>query len=134
MNQEINYSKGVLDSYRIKLDVIGDLERMGFGINELRMLYDTLMEIGRENNTENKTFEQIKKEFFDDLKNYDEILRSRNERDRLQQEIKNLEIQLEKEKEKYNAYPKVIESIEKLSNARIYENDIIKIDNIIINC
>ena len=44
------------------------------------------MEIGRENNTENKTFEQIKKEFFDDLKNYVEILGSRNERDRLKNE------------------------------------------------
>ena len=58
------------------------------------------MEIGRENNTNNKTFEQIKKEFFDDLKNYDEILGSRNERDRLQKEIKNLEIQLRKRKRK----------------------------------
>jgi DNA repair ATPase RecN len=77
LNQQINYSKGLVDSYRIKLDVIGELERMGFGINELRMIYYTLMEIGRENinnNINNKTFEQIKKEFFDDLKNYDEIL------------------------------------------------------------
>jgi hypothetical protein len=40
---------------------------MGFGINELRTIYNTLMEIGRENinnNINNKTFEQIKKEFF----------------------------------------------------------------------
>jgi DNA repair protein SbcC/Rad50 len=133
LNQEINYSKDLLDSYRIKLEIIEKLETMGFGIKELKILYDTLMEIGRENinNINNKTFEQIKKEFFDDLKNYDEILRSRNKKDRLQQEIKNLEIQLEKEKEKYNAYPKVIESIQKLSKARIYENDIIKIENII---
>ncbi|HJU59065.1 MAG TPA: helix-turn-helix domain-containing protein [Nitrososphaeraceae archaeon] len=133
LNQEINYRKGVLDSYRIKLDVIGELERMGFGINELRILYDTLMEIGRENinNTNNKTFEQIKKEFFEDLKNYDEILGSRKEKDRLQNEIKNLEMQLIKEKERYNAYPKVIESIERLSNAGIYENDILAIDKIV---
>jgi predicted nucleic acid-binding Zn-ribbon protein len=74
LNQEIISSKGLLDSYRIKLDVIGELERFGFGINELRILNDTLMEIGRENNTNNKTFEHIKKEFFDDLKSYDEIL------------------------------------------------------------
>ena len=132
LNQEISSSKGQLDSYRIKLDVIGELERMGFGINQLKILYDTLMEIGRENNTNNnKTFQQIKKEFFDDLNSYDEILGSRNERDRLQSEIKNLEMQIIKEKEKYNAYPKVIQSIQRLSNARIYENDIIKIENII---
>src|SRR5215213_2180741 len=100
---------------------------MGFGINELRNLYDTLMEIGRENNTENKTFEQIKK-FFEDLKGYEEVIRSRNERDKLQDDIKNLERHIIKEKENYNAYPKVIESIQRLSNSGIYENDIIKIE------
>ena len=34
---------------------------------------DTL-KIGRENNINNKTFEQIKKVFFDALKSYDELL------------------------------------------------------------
>ena len=64
-------------------------------------------------------------------KTYDEILRSRNERDRLQSKIKNLEMQLIHEKEKYNAYPKVIQSIQKLSNTGINESDIIKLENII---
>lgn len=131
LNQEINSRKGLLDYYRIKSDIAEDLERMGFGINELRVLYDTLMEIGRENNTENKTFEQIKKEFFDDLKSYDEILASRKEKDRLKNEIKNLENQLLKEKERYSSYPKVIESIERLSHAGISENDILTIDKIV---
>jgi hypothetical protein len=131
LNQEINSRKGLLDSYRIKSDIAEDLERMGFGINELRVLYDTLMEIGRENKTENKTFEQIKKEFFDDLKSYDEILASRKEKDRLKNEIKNLENQLLKEKERYSSYPKVIESIERLSHAGISENDILTIDKIV---
>ena len=131
LNQEINSRKELLDSYRIKSDIAEDLERMGFGINELQVLYDTLMEIGREKNTENKTFEQIKKEFFDDLKNYDEILGSRKEKDRLKNEIKNLEMQLIKEKERYNSYPKVIASIERLSHAGISENDILTIDKIV---
>ena len=39
-NKEINYSKGVLNSYRIKLDTIEKLEIMGFGINELRIYFD----------------------------------------------------------------------------------------------
>ena len=66
------------------------------------------------------------------LKRYDEILGSLNKRDRLQSEIKNLEMQIIKEKkERCNAYPKVIQSIQRLSNARIYENDIIKIDKIV---
>ena len=114
LNQEINSRKGLLDSYRIKSDIAEDLQRMGFGINELRNLYDALMEIGRENNTENKTFEQIKKGFFYDLKNYVELLGSRNERDRLKNEITNLGLQLSKERERCSAYPKVIHSLERL--------------------
>ena len=67
LNQDINSGKELLDSYRIKLEIIEKLETMGFGIKKLKILYDTLMEIGRENidnHTNNKTFEQIKKEFF----------------------------------------------------------------------
>jgi hypothetical protein len=56
------------------------LERMSFGINELRVLYYTLIEIERENN--NKSLDEIKREFFNDLKNYDVVIRSRNERER----------------------------------------------------
>ena len=46
-----------------ELEVIEKLETMNFGISELKILYDTLMEIGTENNTENKTFEQKKRIF-----------------------------------------------------------------------
>jgi chromosome segregation ATPase len=109
LNQEINYCKGLLDSYKIKLDIIYELERMDFGINELRVLFNTLNEIGRENN---KSLDEIKKEFFHDLKNYHEIISSRKKRDRLQSEIKNLEMQMIKERDRYDSYPKVIESIE----------------------
>jgi hypothetical protein len=35
----------------------------------------------------------------------------------------NLEILKIKKRERYNSYPKVIESIERLSNAEIYEDD-----------
>ncbi|HJT83699.1 MAG TPA: hypothetical protein VJ697_04380 [Nitrososphaeraceae archaeon] len=35
LNQEIDYRKELLDSYRIKLEIAKNLERMGFGINEL---------------------------------------------------------------------------------------------------
>ena len=42
LNQEINYCKGLLDSYKIKLDIISELERMDFGINELRVLFNNL--------------------------------------------------------------------------------------------
>jgi hypothetical protein len=49
----------------------------------------------------------------------------------LKNEIKNLENQLIKEKERYNSYPKVIGSIERLSQAGISEDDILTIDKIV---
>ncbi len=61
LNQDINYNKDLLDSYRIKLCIIEEMERMDFGINELRILFNTLNEIGRENN---KSLAEIKKRFF----------------------------------------------------------------------
>jgi hypothetical protein len=131
LNIDINYYKGLLNTYTIKIDILDKLEIMGFGINELQILYDTLTEINRENRDNNKTLDEIKKGFFNDLKNYNEVIRLRNERDRLETELKNLEMLKAKERERYNSYPKVIQSIERLSNARIYENDIIKIDNIL---
>ncbi len=36
-----------------------------------------------------------------------------------------------KEREKYNSYPKVIESITRLTGSRISEDDIVKIDKIL---
>lgn len=36
-----------------------------------------------------------------------------------------------KERERYNSYPKVIESRERLSNAEIYEDDFLAIDKIL---
>lgn len=60
LNQDLNYRKGLLDWYRIKLDIMEELDRMDFGINELRSLFNTLNEIGLENN---KSLDEIKKEF-----------------------------------------------------------------------
>ena len=72
-----------------------------------------LNEIGRENDY---TFDEIRNEFFDDVKNYEEVIGSRKEKERLKNELKTLEAQTMKEREKYNAYPKIIDSIIRLSS------------------
>ena len=90
LNQELNYRMGLLDSYTIKLDKLSELEIMEFGINELRILFNTLNEIGRENN---KSLDEIKKEFFDELKIYGKVIRFRKEIRRLQSELKSRDTQ-----------------------------------------
>ena len=76
-------------------------------------------------------FDEIKKKFFNDVKNYEEVIGSRKEIDRLKNELKNLEFQTMKEREKYIAYPAVIESLLRLTGSGISEQDIVKIDKIL---
>ena len=128
LNQDIDGQKDTLTYFKIKVDVINELEKRGFGINEFRTLISMLNEIGLENN---QNFDEVKKEFFDDVKNYEEVIGSRNEINRLKNELKILEVQTMNEREKYNAYPKIIESIIRLAGAGISETDIVKIDRIL---
>jgi hypothetical protein len=128
LNQDIGITKNILNYSKIKVDNLNEMDIMGFGINELRILNNMLNEIGGGNN---QSFDEIRKEFFADVKNYEEVVGSRREVDRLKNEHKSLEFQTMKEREKYNAYPKIIESIIRLAGAGILEDDIIKIDKIL---
>ena len=104
LNQDIDIEQNKLNSLKIKLDMINELEMMGFGIKEFRTLSNMLNEIGEDNK---ESFDGIRKKFFDDVKNYEEVIGSRKEIDRLKQELKDLEAQTMKEREKYNAYPQL---------------------------
>jgi DNA repair exonuclease SbcCD ATPase subunit len=128
LNQDIDRLQKDLTHFKIKLEIIEELELRGFNIKELRTLYNMLNEIGRENDL---TYDEIRNEFFKDVKNYEEVIGSRKEVDSLKNERKNLEVQIMKEREKYNSYPKIIESIIRLEGAGISEGDIIKIDEIL---
>jgi hypothetical protein len=128
LNQDIDLEQKILNSFIIKLEMINELEIMGFGIKEFRTLSNMLNELGDENN---ESFDGIRKKFFDDVKNYEEVIGSRKEIDRLKHELKNLEAQTMKEREKYNAYPKIIESIIRLVSAGMSEDDVVKIDKIL---
>jgi hypothetical protein len=128
LNQDIDRQQKIRNYFKIKLDIIDELEIRGFNIQELRTLINMLNEIGRENDC---TFDEIRNEFFNDVKNYEEVIGSRKEKDRLQKELKILEEETMKEREKHNSYPKVIESIIGLAGAGIYEPDIVKINKIL---
>lgn len=128
LNQEIHDNKNDLNYYKIKLDFLNELELRGFGIEELRTLINMLNEIGLEHNID---FEVIRKEFFDDVKNYEEVIGSRIEIERLKKELKILGAQIVKERKNYEAYPEVLDSIIRLGGSGISEEDIVKIDKIL---
>ena len=129
VNLEISAKEVSLSYFKIKIDLIDELQRMGFGNIELRSLITLLNEIGLENNL---NFNEIRKQFFHDVKNYEEVIGSRKEIDRLKDELKNLEMKTIKEREKFIAYPPVIEAILRLAGSGINEDDILKIDKILM--
>ena len=128
LEKDINFKKKDLSYFEVKLEHINELEMKGFGILELRTLFNILNEIGLE---KNQNFDVTIKNFFDDVKNYVEVIGSRIERDRLKNELKNLEIKNMKEREKYLAYPALIEALLRLAGSGIDELDMIKIDKIL---
>ncbi len=128
LTQEVNDQRNNLKLLKIKVDIFDELEMKGFGITELRTLINMLNEIGMEHH---QTFDEIRKKYFDDVKNYDEVIGSRIEIENLKKELKNLEIQRMKERQKYNAYPDVVESIIRLTGSGISEEDIVNIDKIL---
>ena len=79
LNQEINVQETNLSYFKIKIDIINELEIRGFGNTELRTLINMLNEIGREHNLD---FNDIRKKYFDDVKNYEEVIGSRMEIDK----------------------------------------------------
>ena len=97
LNQEIHDQKKNLNYYNIKIDILNELELRGFGIEEFRTLINMLNEIGLEHNI---NFDEIRKKYFDDVKNYEEVIGSRNEIERLKKELKILEFQTMKERAK----------------------------------
>ena len=97
MKQDIKVKKIILSYLKIKLNFLDELEIIGFGINEFRTLYYLLNEIGLENNLE---FDVIIKQFFDDVKNYEEVIGARKEIDNLKNERKILEDQNSERKRK----------------------------------
>ena len=128
LNQDIDREQKVLNYVKLRLKIFDELEIMGFNIPKLRDLYNLLNEIGRENDF---TIDQIIDKFFDDVKNYEEVIGSRKEIDKLKNELKILENKTMKERENYIAYPTVIEAMLRLAGSGIYEQDIIKIDKIL---
>ena len=129
LNKEIDDQKNNLNYMIIKVEIINELEYRGFGITELRILINIINEIGLEHKQD---YDEIRKVFFEDVKkNYGEVIGSRKEIDRLKKELKILEELTMKEREKYNSYPKVIESIRRLAGSRISEEDIVYIDKIL---
>ena len=107
-----------------KADVYNELENAGFGVEELKRLLDTIMNIARSNQISHWT---VVRKFFSDIETqYDSMLGFENAKDKLIAEIKVLEEKREKELENLKNQPFTSHIIMELLRIGLNETDILQ--------
>ena len=115
---------------QLKLSEIQQLEEIGIGIKELQALYNRITEIARENNIpSNIAMDKL----LDDLKDYDYILRFKNNLEKMEQNLSNLNIQLEKQRRIISSQPYLGSFLQSLLRMGLTEQDIVEINSILLS-
>ena len=121
LNNEINENS-------LKLDKIGQLEKIGFGLQELKILQSTLKEIALENDLEK---DLIIKKFFSDLTEYEKTTGFRNLLEKNVQENNHLNEQIANARAHLSANKFLGPILQNLLNKNVTEKDIMDINTIL---
>ena len=113
-----------LDLNSIKLTKLDELEKTGFGIQDLKKLKRTLIEISIEHNV---NLEQTKEKFFTDLDNYENNIASENKVNKLLEQIITLQKQIESKRLILCCQELIGPFLRNLINYGIQENNLISI-------
>jgi hypothetical protein len=112
LNQECSNLQQWVNSYNQKLSLCGELENMGFGLKELKLLRNTILEVAEANNIPRK---DAGKRFFKDVEeHYDDKLGFESKINKLVDEVNNLNQQKLKLFAELNAIPKLAPLVVKL--------------------
>jgi hypothetical protein len=123
LQEEVNLSK-------IKLYEIQQLEQMGIGIKELKILYDKITEIATENNTSPKI---AMDKLLDDLEDYDYILRFKNTLEKMERESSRLNREIENQRRILASQPYTGSLLQSLLGMGLTEQDILEIHSILLS-
>jgi len=117
-----------LNRDRLKLSQIQELENIGFGLKELKTIYNTIREIAKDNNTNPK--EAIKK-FFYELDEYDDFVNFEKKAENLKNEISNVSMQIANNRITLLSQPHIGTRLQGLLKIGISEKDIADINSIL---
>ena len=110
------------------MDKIRQLEKIGFGLQELKILGSTLKEIALENDLKN---DLVIKRFFSDLTDYEKITGFRNLLEKNVQENNRLNEQIAITRENLSAHQFLGPILQNLLNKNVTEKDIMDINTIL---
>jgi hypothetical protein len=117
-----------INDKRLKLSKIFQLEKMGFDLQQLRYLLNTIKEIAKENDIDTDTAVE---KFFNDLDDYEEIAGFQNKLKQQREESNKLSIQIAAARSILLAHQHIGPVLQNLLAKGITENDIININAIL---
>jgi hypothetical protein len=113
---------------QLKLSKNQELENIGMGYNELKTIYNTVIEISKTNNINPK--EAIEK-FFNELNEYDDIVSFKKKVEDLKKEVATLNTQIANNRVTLLSQQQIGTRLQKLFQNGIFENDIVDINSIL---
>ena len=128
LQSKLSLLKNEINKNSLKLDKIGQLEKIGFGLQELKILDSTLNEIALENDLEN---DLVLQKFFSDLTEYEKTTGFRNLLEKNVQEYKRLNEQIAITRANLSAHTFLGPILQNLLNKNVTEKDIMDINTIL---
>ena len=130
LQSKLSLLKNEINKNSLKLDKVGQLEKIGFGLQELKILDSTLNEIALENDLEN---DLVIKNFFSDLTEYEKTTGFRNLLEKNVQEYKRLNEQIAITRANLSAHKFLGPILQNLLNKNVTEKDIMDINAILFS-
>ena len=128
IESRLSFLKNEINKNSLKLDKIGQLEKIGFGLQELKILDSTLKEIALENDLEN---DLVLQKFFSDLTEYEKTTGFRNLLEKNVQENNHLNEQIAIARANLSAHKFLGPILQNLLNKNVTEKDIMDINAIL---
>ena len=115
---------------QLKLSEIQQLDDMGIGIKELKTLYDKITDIATENNIpSNIAMDKL----FDDLKDYDYVIRFKNNLEKKEEELFRVKIEIQTQRKIISSQPYIWSLLQSLLGMGLTEYDILEINSILLS-
>ena len=128
LRTQLSFLKNEINENSLKLDKIRQLEKIGFGLQELKILGSTLKEIALENDLKN---DLVIKQFFSDLTEYEKKTGFRNLLEKNVQEYNRLNEQIAITRANLSAHTFLGPILQNLLNKNVTEKDIMDINAIL---
>ena len=125
---EEKHLHGQINTHRLKISQIKQLESMGFSLKEFKIMYDKINEIANEHNFD---YGITVEKFLNDLDNYDDYLTLKDKVEILKQEISRLNTQISNQRMNIYAQQNIGSALQNLLKMGLSETDVLEINSIV---